>query len=56
MYIKASFTTRYYWQVAMICNFAKLLGAKTTFYSGGTGSDYNAPPCSRTPSTTDGGK
>jgi hypothetical protein len=44
MFIKAIFTTRWYWQVAFIFNFAKLLGAKTTYYSGGTGSDYVKHP------------
>lgn len=44
MFIKASFTTRWYWQIACICNFAKLLGAKTTYYSCGTGSDYTPHP------------
>jgi hypothetical protein len=44
MFIKVSFTTKHYWQIAWICNFAKLLGAKTTYYSGGTGSDYTVHP------------
>jgi hypothetical protein len=44
MFIKASFTTRWYWQIALICNLAKIIGAKTTFYSGGTGSDYVPHP------------
>lgn len=49
MFIKASFTTRWYWQIALICNFAKILGAKTTFYSGGTGSDWTQHPMERKP-------
>ncbi len=43
MFIKVSFTTRWYWQIALICNLATFLGAKTTFYSGGTGSNYVEP-------------
>lgn len=44
MFIKVSFTTRWYWQVAWICNIANLLGAKTTYYSCGTGSDFTKHP------------
>jgi hypothetical protein len=47
MFIKASFTTRWYWQVALICNVAKIIGAKTTYYSMGTGSDYTPHPMDR---------
>ena len=47
MFIKVSFTTRWYWQIAWICNIAKWLGAKTTFYSCGTGLDYTPPPFER---------
>jgi hypothetical protein len=45
MFIKVSFTTRWYWQIAFICNFAKMLGAKTTYYSCGTRSDFTPHPC-----------
>lgn len=44
MFIKVSFTTRWYWQIVWICNFANILGAKTTYYSNGTGSDYTPQP------------
>ncbi len=44
MFIKLSFTTRWYWQITCACNFAKLLGAQVTYYSCGTGSDYKPHP------------
>ena len=44
MFVKASFTTRWYWQIALICNVAKIIGAKTTFYSCGSGSDFRPHP------------
>lgn len=44
MFMKVSFTTRWYWQIAFICNFASLIGAKTSYYSCGTGSDYTPHP------------
>jgi len=47
MFIKCSFTTRWYWQVAWICNFAKLLGAQISYYSCGTGSDFTPHPMDR---------